>query len=63
MMPEMKRHENIYIRLPDSVAVLLDIAPSAGACRHCAYATEVRFGNKCETKSISMKARDITLWY
>lgn len=61
-MPEMKRHENIYIRLPDSMAVLLDISPSAGAYWYCAYSIEVRFCCKREIKSISMKARYITLW-
>lgn len=61
-MPELKRHENIYIRLPDSMAVLLDIAPSADPSRYCTYTTEVRFCNKRETKSISLQARHITLW-
>lgn len=27
MIPEMKRHKNIYIRLPDSVAVLVTALP------------------------------------
>lgn len=39
MMPEMKRHENIYIGLPDSVAVLWDVAPSAGADWYCSQTT------------------------
>lgn len=58
MMQEMKRHENIYIRLPDSVVVLGDIAPSAGSDWYCACtekltSTEIRFSNKSETESVS----------
>lgn len=67
MMQEMKRHENIYIRLPDSMVVLWDIAPSAGSDWYCAYteklmSTEVRFSNKSETESVSFQKHVISLY-
>lgn len=67
MMQEMKRHENIYIRLPDSVVVLGDIAPSAGSDWYCActeklMSTEVRFSNKTETESVSTQKHVISLY-
>lgn len=66
-MQEMKRHENIYIRLPDSVVVLGDIAPSAGSDWYCGctdklMSTEARFSNKSETESGSTQKHVISLY-